>query len=134
MVLSPHALRIVYNKTESRCAVCGSNKNLTCTCFIPYWTRVPYSIDNMIPLCDLCRESRGYNFIELGKLKYLDKLSTQALMRFYSQQDKYLRIYVKRFGSYRTAGSLDIDYALRVLSSYDVYLETNKDELNWESM
>lgn len=134
MVLSPHALKVVYGKTDGRCALCGETENLTCTGFIPTWTRIPYSIDNMIPLCDTCRESRGYSFIEIGKLRYLDTLYIQSAMRFYSHEDKYLRMYVRRFGQYRTVGKLDTDYALQVLSSYDEYLRTHKDELDWESL
>lgn len=134
MILSPHRLKIVYGKTGGRCAICGVDKNIVCTSFIPEWTRIQNSVDNQIPLCDSCIAQRKFNFIEIGKLKYLDNLYIEVLMRYYSGESNYIKAYVRRFGKYRTFGSLDVDYALSVLGSYDEYIKTHEDSLNWEKL
>lgn len=134
MILSPHKLKIVYNKTDGRCAICGGYKNIVCTSFIPEWTRIQNSVDNQIPLCDDCIAQKGFNFIELGKLRYLDKLYIEVLMRYYDSESNYIKAYVRRFGKYRTFGVLDVDYALSVLGSYDEYIRTHHDILDWDKL
>lgn len=131
MILGMHSIKVIKEKTGHRCAICGSTKNLVCEDFIPSWTRVVPHIDNEIPLCDECRINRGLQFIEIGKLKYLRPLYLEALMRFYRSNDKYLKMYVRKFGEYRTRGLIDVSYALTVLSSYDAYVESNKERLDW---
>lgn len=134
MVLNPYGLRIAYAKTDGRCAICGESEDTVCTGFIPTWTRVPFSLDNVIPLCDKCRLQRKFDFIELGKLVFLSELGKQQLMRFYRDNSKYLKMYVRKFGRYRTGNQLDINYALLVLSSYDMFIIDHSKELDWESM
>lgn len=133
MVIGSHKRMIVYKKTDFRCAKCGSSANLTCTCFIPEWTRiVGDNTDNIIPLCDKCRLKKGMNFMELGELVYLPKLYIDLLMRYYMTIDKYLHKYVREFGKYRTNGRVDVTYALQVLSSYDGYIKDN--DIHWENL
>ena len=97
----------VYRKTDFKCAICGSTKDLTCDHFIPKWTRiVGDEYENLIPMCDKCNEEKGVNFIELGKLKYLPKVFIDMLMRYYKPLNKYLKKYVKQYGAYRTEGNL----------------------------
>lgn len=131
MILGMHSIKIVREKTGCKCAICGSTENLVCEEFIPQWTRVVSSIDNIIPLCDECRIRRGLQFIEIGKLKYLHSLYLEVLMRFYDGNSKYLKMYVRKFGKYRTRGLIDIDYALSILSAYDTYVDEHREELNW---
>lgn len=132
MILGMHSIQVVLNKTGKRCSICGCKENIVCSDFIPAWTRVVNNIDNQIPLCDACREERGLQFIELGKLKFLDETYLQAAMRFYRSNDKYLKYYVRRFGEYRSRGLIEIDHAMMILSSYDAYVDEHYDELNWE--
>lgn len=134
MILNPHGLKFVYGKTNGKCCLCGSEHNIVCTGFIPEWTRVVLSLDNAIPICDDCRFKRQFDFIELGKLKYLNEMYIEMLMRFYRGERKYIKTYVRRFGSYRTRGKLDVDYALTVLSSYDEYISMNEKKLDWENL
>lgn len=134
MQASGYKQKMVYSKTGCRCAICGEWYDLICTCFIPEWTRVADgSYDNLIPLCPECFIKTRYRFIELGSLRYLPEVYIQQLMRYYSEMSDYLRKYVRLYGSYRTGGKLDVDRACLVLSSYDAYIEENKDKLNWEA-
>lgn len=133
MVIGSHKRMIVYKKTDFRCAKCGSPKNLTCTCFIPEWTRlVDSNTDNIIPLCDECRLKRGFNFIELGELVYLPRLFIDQLMMYYRTMDKYLRKYVSLYGKYRTNGKINVENTLQILSSYDEYIKRNN--VYWENL
>lgn len=134
MILNPYELRVAYGKTDGKCAICGREDCVICTGFIPRWTRVRFSLDNVIPLCDECRLARSFNFIELGKLTYLNRTYVEQLMRFYRGESKYLKIYTRKFGSYRTGGLLDVDYSLSVLNSYDEYIRMHQSDLDWESM
>lgn len=129
MILGMHSIKEVRSKTGCRCAMCGSTKNLVCVDFIPPWTRVEPTIENVIPLCNDCMLLRSMQFIEIGKLQYLDKKHINELMRFYRNNNKYLKLYVRRFGHYRTRGLIDIEYALRILSSYDAYIEEHSEQL-----
>lgn len=131
MILGMHSIKVVLGKTDNKCSICGCKDNLVCDDFIPQWTRVVPSVDNVIPICDKCGQERGLNFIEIGKLKYLRPLYLEVLMRYYSSNFKYLKMYVRKFGDYRTRGLIDVSYALTVLSSYDEFVENNRDRLNW---
>ena len=127
MILGMHSIKEVRAKTECRCAICGDTKNLVCVDFIPPWTRVEPTLNNVIPLCNNCMLFRSLQFIELGKLEYLPKKHIDELMNFYKGNSKYLKMYTRRFGVYRTRGLIDIEYSLRILSSYDTYIEEHLD-------
>lgn len=133
-IIPVHRRMNVYRKTDFKCAICGSTKDLTCDHFIPKWTRiVGDEYENLIPMCDKCNEEKGVNFIELGKLKYLPKVFIDMLMRYYKPLNKYLKKYVKQYGAYRTEGKLDVEQAMLILNSYDMYIFGNKD-LDWEDI
>lgn len=133
MVIGSHKRMLVYKKTNFRCSICGSKKNLVCCGFIPSWTRiVGDDIENLIPLCSDCMEKRRYDFIELGKLEYLPDFYIEQLMRYYREQAKYLHKYVTLYGSIRTNNLLDVDKALAILESYNIYIESHQSNLNWE--
>lgn len=134
MVIGSHKRWIVYNKTDFKCSICGSKKDLECTCFIPEWTRIGDDVDNIIPLCSNCLIKRGVHLIELGKLKYLPRLHVEVLMRFYHANRKYLYKYIRLFGYSRTRGLLDVDNSINTLSSYDLWLESNPECLNWDKL
>lgn len=129
MILGLHSIKTVLAKTNGRCSICGKSENLVCIDFIPQWTRVVSDVDNVIPLCDECRLSRNLDFIELGKLKFLPAFHILSLMKFYDNNSKYVKAYVRKFGGYRTRGLVDIDYALTVLTSYDQYIADNEERL-----
>lgn len=133
MTLSKYKQKIVYQKTNNVCAICGCTHELTAVCFIPEWTRIVQGeIDNMIPLCDECREKRGLNFIELGRLRYLPELYIQQLMRYYQSIYKYLYKYVKMYAEYRTNNLVSSDECITIMASYNHYCKLHEDELNWE--
>ena len=134
MEIDFHKKMNVFKKTDCRCSICGKTDNLICAYFIPTWTRIlKQDINNMIPLCEECNIKRGLDFIELGKLKYLNKTELQILMRYYSKLDNYLYKYVVLYGAQRTRGLIDIDRSLLILNSYLLYCREHKDELDWES-
>lgn len=125
----------VLSKTRRRCAICGRKEGLTCDHFIPQWTRcVGNDFENLVPLCEDCNQEKDCNFLELSKLKYLPDVYIEMLMRYYRENSNYLKKYVRKFGSYRTNGVLDIERALLVLKSYDEYIATHQYELNWEEL
>ena len=133
MVIGSHKRRIVYKKTDFRCSICGSKENLVCCGFIPTWTRiVGTDTENIIPLCDSCFQKRGCDFIELGKLKFLPDVYIEQIMRYYNGLAKYLKRYVVLYGAIRTRNILDVDKALVVLESYNIWISEHKDSLNWE--
>ena len=135
MIIGSHKRMMTYKKTGFKCAICGSTHELECVCFIPEWTRiVSDDYENLIPLCFKCYLERGYNFIELGKLKFLPDTYIQMLMRYYSDIAMYLYKYVRMYGSYRTRGKLDIDRAKLILQSYDLYIEEHSKDLKWEEI
>lgn len=123
----------VLSKTKRRCSVCGCKENLTCDHFIPQWTRcVNNEFEILIPMCEKCNSEKDMNFLELSKLKYLPTVYIEMLMRFYDEQSNYLKVYVRKFGSYRTNGKLDVERALLVLKSYDTYIMEHAEDLRWE--
>lgn len=135
MYISPHKRNRVYLKTNHRCSICGSEKDLVCTCFIPEWTRiVDTSTDNMIPLCSKCFADTRYKLIEIGSLRYLPDIFVQQLMRYYKHIANYLYKYVRMYGSYRTNNKLNIEQSCLILNSYDEYIKEHKDELDWENL
>ncbi len=132
MILGMQSLRKIRAKTDNRCAICGKQGELGCVPFIPQWTRVNTDIRNYIPMCDDCIIDRKMQFVEIGKLKYLKDESISELMSFYNTNAKFIKEYTRRFGKQRTMGLVDIDYALRILSSYDTFIENNHQESNKE--
>lgn len=133
MVINSYKKMIVSKKTDGKCSMCGSTDNISCECFIPEWTRIiKDDYDNLIPLCDECRLSRGYNFIEIGSLKYLPELCIEQLLRYYRHISMYLYKYVRLYGKFRTNGKLDIDRSILIMESYD-HLIKSKD-IDWESI
>lgn len=135
MVVGFRTQRMVYSKTRGRCAICGGQEDLLCCPFIPAWTRLPVEkFEVLIPLCISCNCSRGHSFLELGQLSYLPSLYIEQLMRYYRENEKYLKQYVRKFGNYRTRGLLDVDRALLVLESYDDWIRNNALEINWEDL
>lgn len=130
MVLGFNSIDVIRTKTHGKCSCCGKeHEYLDYTCFFPMWTRVEKSIDNYIPICPKCLAQRGLEFLELSKVPYLTKEALYALMLFYVDNSKYLKYYTKRFGKYRTNGIIDIDRALTVLGTYDVWVDNNSKEL-----
>lgn len=125
MVLGLSSVKKVLRKTGNKCAICGCTNNLSCMDFIPLWTRIQPTIDNSIPLCADCIAERGMNFIELGKLKYVPQSTVFELMKVYQANDKYLKFYVRKFGTYRTRGLINVNRALLVLQSYDEFVYNN---------
>lgn len=135
MVIGSHKRMIVYNKTDKRCSTCGSDKDLTCVCFIPEWTRiVSADTDNIIPMCDSCRIKRGRNFLEIGELRFLPEIYIQQLLRYYRSISMYLYKYVRLYGNYRVGNDVDIEKTLLIMSSYDQMISSNPDKYNWENL
>lgn len=133
LLIPVHRRIMVYRKTDYRCAICGKGKDLTCDHFIPKWTRiVGDEYENLIPLCEDCNSEKAMNFIELNRLEYLPTLFIDMLMRYYSDIAKYLKKYVRDYGSYRTNSELDVEHALLILGSYDEYIRHH--DLNWEEL
>lgn len=134
-LIGTHKRMIVYKKCDFRCCVCGTKVNLTCDHFIPQWTRiVGNDIENLLPMCSTCNFNKGLQFMELAQLKYLPTLYVEELMRYYRNISKYLYKYVRDFAYYRTNGEVDVDKAILILNSYDVYIKEHEKELNWENM
>lgn len=135
MLISPLKRKQVLQKTNCKCAICGSESNLTCTPFIPSWTRITDdSYESLIPLCNDCFISTRYKFIELGSLRYLPDVYIQMLMRWYMPNANYLYKYVRMYGAYRTNNKLNIDQAVLVLSTYDLFIKDKLDDIIWESI
>lgn len=136
LLLNPNKYLNTLRKTNCKCSICGSeDESIKPFAFIPEWTRVDYhNRDNLIPMCDNCQNVHYGNFIELGKLEYLPTIHIQSLMRYYSNWSKYLYKYVHLFGKNRNTGDKSIKDCITIILSYDEYIRSHKDDLDWESL
>ncbi len=130
MVLGLKSVSMIFSKSGGACACCGDkNVYLDITGFFPAWTRVENSTDNYIPICKHCLAVKGIDYLELFRVPFLNKEALYSLMLFYRDNMKYLKYYTKRFGEYRTGGLIDVNRAMTVLGTYDVFLDEHEEEL-----